>query len=617
MTEGFEPFEVKDLTAETILADEVFNYVFMLENHLARAKTIARLKNRAKTLGCSRTFDMMLREHQAEYANRVRTQNSDEIKFTNAPIEGLKCGQWKCVDSGVSRFSVDASFKPIEIKACPHPILPVERLVNIEGDTEKVKLSFFKDKKWKNIIVDKSTISSKHNIIMLSDRGIDVNSRNADELIAYLADVLSLNTKEIPLSKSIGRCGWMDKGFAPYINDLKYDGDIAFKDMYDSLKENGDYEDWKKKCKELRQKSNIARLVLAASFASPLLYKLDTLPFVVHMHGGTGSGKTVTLMMAMSIWGNPDFGKLVKSLNNTQVSFGRMAGFLNNIPFAGDELEIIKSKWTNTDQLIMFLCEGIDRGRGKASGGVDTMQSWKNCFLFTGEHPICKENSGGGVKNRVIEIYCDKKIIEDGNKTAAFFKQNYGFAGKHFIKCLPDVEVMRSRYSEIFKGILKTYDTTEKQSMSMSMNILADEIATEHIFKDNFALKIEDIGEFLTSEKEVDVAQRAFDWALNWIAQNINRFKNDNMGEIWGKIDSGYCFVNKNVLADYLNDNEFDYSAVTRKWAERGWITKNTQGKNVHCTHIYSVKGLYVKISLPDAGIECTIENDSDLPFKR
>ena len=61
------------------------------------------------------------------------------------------------------------------------------------------------------------------------------------------------------------------------------------------------------------------------------------------------------------------------------------------------------------------MTEGVDRGRARANGGVDETRTWKNSFLFTGEEPITKANSGGGSKNRVIEIAIDSPLVGDGH----------------------------------------------------------------------------------------------------------------------------------------------------------------------------------------------------------
>lgn len=270
---------------------------------------IIKLEDKARELGIIRSFDKLLKAYQTEFAQRYKQKGSNIIHFTQPPIEGLKCGKWECEDSGVTKSTMGAGMIPQTIIACPHPILPVERLINVDSETEKIKLAFFKDDKWQYITIERSMVANKSNIIQLSDRGVEVNSENAKDLVSYIADVVSLNAKEIPVSRSTDRLGWIENEFAPYVENLKYDGDMAFKDVYASIKGIGKYEDWKDVCRKVRKQSKIAHILLAASFASTLNQKLGVLPFVVHIWGGTGAGKTVGLMLAMSIWGNPEVGK--------------------------------------------------------------------------------------------------------------------------------------------------------------------------------------------------------------------------------------------------------------------------------------------------------------------
>lgn len=622
MDEGFTPFgEISELTKESILDKEVFEHIFSMDNQVARTTLIVRLQERARELGNIRSFDKLLKAYQTEFAQRYKQQGSNTIQFTQPPIENLKCGKWECQDTGVVKNTLGAGMIPQTIVACTHPILPVERLINVDSETEKIKLAFFKDNKWQYITVERSMVANKSNIIQLSDRGIEVNSENAKDLVSYIADVVSLNAKEIPVNRSTDRLGWIEDEFAPYVEDLKYDGDFAFKDVYASLKEVGNYEEWKEMCRRVRKQSKIAHLLLASSFASVLNKKLGVLPFVVHIWGGTGTGKTVGLMLAMSIWGNPEVGKLVRTLNATQVALARYASFVHDIPFAGDELQTIKSRWDSFDNLVMYLTEGVDRGRGKAYGGIEILKEWNCSFLFTGEEPITKQTSGGGVKNRVIEVEATEKVIEDGNYVSNFVRKNYGFAGKEFIKNIPKQDELQERYREIFKNILKETDTTDKQAMAMATILLADEISTDLIFKDE-KLQIEDIKEWLTNTKEVDVATRAYDWTIDWISQNINRFKENENGETWGKYieNEDVCLVNRNVYIEALNKAGFDFSAVIRKFADRNQIVRNSQGRFTHATKAFGIKANYIKFRLePDksdiAYEENYQETMEDLPF--
>ncbi len=621
--EGFTPFgEISELTKEQILDKEIFEHIFSIDNQIARTTLIIRLQDKARELGNIRSFDKLLKAYQTEFAQRFKQRGSNTIQFTQPPIEKIKCGKWECEDTGVTKSIMGAGMIPQTIVACSHPILPVERLINVDSETEKIKLAFFKDNKWQYITIERSMVANKSNIIQLSDRGIEVNSENAKDLVSYIADVVSLNAKEIPVNRSTDRLGWIENEFAPYVGDLKYDGDIAFKDVYASIREVGEYEEWKEVCRKVRKESKIAHLLLASSFASTLNQMLGVLPFVVHIWGGTGTGKTVGLMLAMSVWGNPEVGKLVRTLNATQVALARYATFVHDIPFAGDELQTIKNRWDSFDSLVMYLTEGVDRGRGKAYGGIELLKEWNCCFLFTGEEPITKATSGGGVKNRVIEVEATEKVIADGNFVSNFVRKNYGHAGKEFINNMPKQEELQQRYREIFQNILKETDTTDKQAMAMATILLADEISTEMIFKDE-KLTIEDISKWLTSSKEVDVSTRAYEWTMNWISQNINRFRENENGEIWGKYieNDDICLVNKSLYAEALNKAGFDFTAVIRNFADRGQIERNTQGKFTHATKAFGVKANYIKFRLEPEKSDLAYENNykqeemEDLPF--
>lgn len=623
MNEGFTPFgEISELTKERILERDIFEHIFSIDNQIAKTELIIKLEEKARELGNIRSFDKLLKAYQTEFAQKYKQKGSNTIQFTQPPIENLKCGKWECADTGITKSTMGAGMIPQTIVACTHPILPVERLINVDTETEKIKLAFFKDNKWQYITIERSVVANKSNIIQLSDRGVEVNSENAKDLVSYIADVVSLNAKEIPVNRSTERLGWIENEFAPYVSDLKYDGDIAFKDVYSSIREVGNYEEWKDMCRKIRKESKIAHLLLASSFASTLNQMLGVLPFVVHIWGGTGTGKTVGLMLAMSVWGNPEVGKLVRTLNATQVALARYAAFVHDIPFAGDELQTIKNRWDSFDNLVMYLTEGVDRGRGKAYGGIELLKEWNCCFLFTGEEPITKATSGGGVKNRVIEVEATEKVIADGNYVSNFVRKNYGFAGKEFINNLPKQEELQTRYREIFQDILKNTDTTDKQAMAMATILLADEISTKLIFNDE-KLTIEDVSNWLTSTKDVDVSTRAYEWTMNWISQNINKFKENESGEIWGKYieDQDICLVNKSLYAEALNKAGFDFTAVIRNFADRNQIERNSQGKFTHFTKAFGIKGAYIKFRLEPEKSDIAYEENyeqqemEDLPF--
>lgn len=613
------------------IPDEVFTQIFEIPDAVERMKYINRLKAKAREVKRLREVSEFIKVWNTKFAQERKQQGSNKTEFTEAPLI-LNCGSYIARDTGVEFIDSSTGY-PVTKKVCPHPILPTERFINIDSGLEKIKLEYFKDNMWKSLVAECAVLFNKNYICSLADKGIMVTSENSRELVKYISEIISLNVRELPLYRSISRLGWVSEDeFAPYVNDLKYDGEDCFVNIYKHIAEKGDFNIWKNHISKLRENINIRlmmavniRLMMAASFASPLIEVVGALPFVLHLWGTTGFGKTVSLMTAMSIWGNPEMGCLTRTMNMTQNSMARTASFLYSIPFAADELQQIKSKWDNYDNLVMYLTEGIDRGRAKARGGIEEIKIWKNCFIFTGEEPITKSESGGGVKNRVIEIEVGDRIVPDGNFTANTVKANYGHAGKLFIETIINSDNLMEQYKDIFKEILNKTDTTEKQAMSMALILLADKLACNCIFDSEEPLSVYDVKEYLTSIKAVDAALRAYEWCLSWIAENEIRFKaagEDNKGAVWGKIEENFAMISKNILSQELGKVGFDYTAITKAWANKGLIERNSQGKLVHQTKVFNVKASYIKLLFDiqpmQLGVDYDVEKisgDDKLPF--
>ena len=611
---------IDQLTKTSDFPDKMFLEILGEDNLIEKQKLIENVRKKCKELGRLREFDNLLKAWTSRYLQLLKqTDGGNNTNFTNAPLT-LKCGKWIADDNGVRITDITKQGDTITCTACPHPIIPVARFVNIDTDTEKMKVSFYKDGRWREVTADCSTIYNKSNITQLADRGVMVTSETAKDLVKYLMEIASQNMDTIPFYRSLSRLGWVGKDFAPYDDTIKYDGDSDFQSIYDDICECGSYDVWKEHITELRQDINI-RLMLSASFASVLIEKVGALPFVIHLWGETGFGKTVSLMVASSIWGNPELGCLTRSMNATANSIVRTSAFLYSIPFCADEMQQIKDRWENYDNFIMFVCEGIDKGKAKARGGVEEQKTWRNAFIFTGEEPVTKANSGGGVKNRCIEIEVKDKIIKDGNKTANLVKENYGFAGKRFVEYIQNIDqlAIKTEYKDIFNEIIKKCDTTEKQAMSMALILLADKYACECVFKGSQPLQVKDVSSYLVSANVVNVPQRAYEWAVNWIAENNIRFNTDvaeNKGAIWGRIQNDVVTINKNVLIEAMNKAGFDFMACSRKWEAEGKIKLNSQGYITHQTKVSGIKGNYIKFVLPaDVPEWVEVGKDTDLPW--
>jgi len=586
-----------NLTAEDLLSEELYDTILSQDDELKINKSVGLCGNRARKLSMKTDFDKCYKAYLAQVA---RLQMADGTagsvtSFADQPIT-LRCGLWVADDAGVRKCKRTPDGATAWDVASPIPIMPTELYENIDTGTEKIRIAYFKNNAWRSTVCERVTVSSNIKIIELANIGIEVTSESSKFLVKYISDMVSLNLNIIPRYKSTSRLGWINNDFMPYDTNVKFDGEVDNKYIFEAVSQVGDYHTWLMHMKELR-KNRIFRIALNTSFAAPLIRLTGTLPFITHLWGGTGTGKSVTLMAAASVWGNPEPGKMFRTLNMTEYALLSASAFLGDMCFVGDELQSIKSKWTDLDKMIMTLTEGQNRGRMHFNHSLP-VDNWRCSYLFSGEEPITYDNSGGGVKNRVIEIQCNDMLVPDGNKTAALVRENYGHAGKDFIELIKKHD-LREPYRNIQKEILATSDTTPKQAMAMALIMLADCMVSKFIF-DVEPLDFEDIKKYLLSESQVDVSERAHSFIINHIAQNMARFNSDTSGEEWGIIKENEVLINKNILHRELKAMGFEFDAVKSKWAEKKYLTLNSAGRYIHNVRVKnaSMKADFVRLTL-------------------
>ena len=477
----------------------------------------------------------------------------------------LNYGEWT-MDKGIGLYH-----RTKEIHACRIPIVPVALYRNADTGQEKIKLIFFKFNRWHEIMVEREVIANKNKIISLANYGIEVTTENARHLVKALNDIIANSLATIPRFSSKSCLGWHGGQFVPYSDEFAFDGTDNYRDIFNAVSQCGTLEEWCGYMKKLRE-NRYFRMMLAASFASPLVELLGQNSFILHLWGLTGIGKTVALMAAMSVWGDPEPGRMVRTLNMTQNAMLQTAAFLKNLPFAADELQTIKRNGIDYTQLIMQLTEGVNRSRMKYDQ-LSPLGSWRSSFIFTAEEPILKQGSGGGAKNRVVQVECRGKIVENGNETANFVRSHYGCAGRKFIESL-DRARAKEIYDDVYSSLVGSFDVTDKQAGSAALLIAADWLSSELFWPDDSeVLQIDRIAGFLSSADEVDPAEQAYQLTLDLITEHNRNFTPDAI-DCWGLISGNRAYFINSVLTRELEKLGFDLNAVKSEWAKRGYLIK-------------------------------------------
>mgnify|MGYP003308322788 CR=1 FL=1 len=412
---------------------------------------------------------------------------------------------------------------------------------------EKVKIIFYKENEWKEKIVDKSQLSISQKLLLLSDDGLDVTSENVRYYINYFNEIMNINN--IKKLDSISHIGWKENLFVPYDTHGIFDGADDFKNIYKAIGSKGNYEKWKKVIKELR-KHKVIKLLMATTLASPLLEKLNLQPYMVNLWSSlSGNGKTLSCMVAMSIWGNPDVGALRLSSNNTQNYYSVVASFMRNFTCYFDELQIVKrSKYLDLESLVMDLCNGTEKGRLNKNSQAREVKVWNNNFLFTNNDKMVNENAGEQIYNRVIDLEIRDKIIEYGQEVARVITENYGFAGKDYIKYIQSLgmDEIFKRYKQINNEVLSKTKATDKQSSAIAMILLADQLGNESIFADEvYKLELSDLVEFINDKDEIKTGVKAKEYIINVINANWKRF--DEKDKITKSMIEFYSNISNNI----------------------------------------------------------------------
>lgn len=603
-----EPLE--RLTKDSILSEEVFAEIFGQEDEIQKARMLIALEERAAQLGVKGKFTALVKAYQRankEMRRRERAYQAPSLEnwtnFTDSPYDRMQCREWIATDDGVCLRNNQTGFT--DILACYHPILPVERMKNLETGEEQIKLAYKRNGKWQEVIVPKTMVTSASKIVALSGRGISVTSENAKFLVRYLADVENSNEDYIQVQYSSSKLGWIGKDFLPYDTEIIFDGDSRYRQLFESIQEYGNREAWYRHVRELRKSGRMeVKLLLAASFSSVLISMLGGLPYFVDLWGETEGGKSVTLMLAASVWADPDESKYIGDFKTTEVALEAKADMLNHLPLMLDDTSKTSARVRdNFEGVVYDLCSGKGKSRSNKDLGINRENRWRLAILTNGERPLNSYVNQGGAMNRILELECGERVYRDPQHTAEVVKKNYGFAGKDFIQVLRQIGAAQVREIQAeIQQELQDDEKMQKQSLSLSIILTADRIAEKFLFQDGCLIEIEDAKRLLIDRNEISDNERCYRYILDKVAMNPARFDQDSNIEKWGTLEPGYAVFFVSAFEDLCRDGGFSKKSFL-SWAERKGFLQTQGGRQTKTKKIKGSVYRCVFLKLDD-GIE-------------
>lgn len=595
---------INEYDKESILQDEVFREIFEEQDIVYRSQLIASLSMRARELRIKGEFDRILKAYEKKLQREQGTVTLLEhwTNFTGGDYDRMKCGQWIATDEGIRVYDPNSGKQ--DVIACRHPIMPVRRMQNLQTDEEQVTIAFKRNGMWRELTVPKTTITQASKICGLSAKSVLVTSESAKLLVRYLADVEADNEAEIPLVLSSSKMGWIKGSFLPYDKDIVFDGSAKFRQAYEAIRSFGDRAKWYTHIRKLRRTGRFEiKFLLAASFASVLLGIVGGLPFIVDLWGETEGGKSVSLMVAASVWANPGKGMYIRDYASTDVGLEALADFLNHLPVILDDTskrnKMIELRF---EEIIYNLCSGKGKTRSNKDLGINRENTWENIILTNGEQPITSYVSQGGAYNRVLEVEAGNNIFADPQETVDLLKKNYGFAGEDFINLIRQIglEDVRRMQKEIQKQIFSD-EKMQKQSISLSIVLTADKIATDYLFKDQQYLSIEEAKTVLIDRNDLSENERCYQYISDKIAMNESRFDASTNIEKWGIIEKDYVIFYPQAFNELCQQGGFSKKSFLSWAAKKNLIQLDSSGKTTKVKSIGGKKLRCVFLKMDDA----------------
>lgn len=590
---------IEGLTVKELLSADLIRQLYedFTDDPLGRAEITAKLTLQARSEHCRAEFEKLIKskekaeKDQSKSAAVNNNQQVAQFKLQDGSELKVNTGKWS-----VNRYGVRTEGFAGPLVASNYPIIITRTMTDLITGKEDVELTWRKDNVVRSMQVPRSFISSNTKIVQLSDNGVPVTSSSANLLINYLADFEVLNPGTIEHQMSTRRFGWItreghDKEFLPYSDsEIKLNVSGMDERLVKAISKAGNVSDWLDAYMPLRESGRQDfNVVIAASLASVLVEIVGISPFIVNLYGHSGGGKTVTLLFAASIWGNPQ--ELKIESNSTVNALVRQLGTLNNLPLLVDDMSKINDKGDGSKytDFIYTLCAGREKSRLNKALSMRDSAVWSNAILTNMERPLGGTDMNGGALNRVLDFEMQQgNIFDDGNNTVKAISRNYGFLGEMFVNyVINNSDQIQGIVDECEKKIREEAEKDggereQKQITPMAVILAADEILGR-MLGDTIRLDISWCVGNLRSIDDVSEPLRAWNYILDTVNMNSNRFHPNEYGEFsagcWGYEKNDELDIIPSALENIAKEHNFNLKQFI-KWADDEKILIRGEGHN-------------------------------------
>ena len=571
---------------------------------------------RADIDGDHEKYQQLARQRDALDAEITRLENEPD-QFSGADHPAIP-EEYTWDSTGIFYVFNPPKGSPIVEYVCRTAIQIIGVYSDEDTGLHSVALQFHDGMRSRHKTFDRQMLTDPQTVKRLSGCGITIMSAK------HLALAFAMRLHNCPVTPSASRFGWFGSEFVPYSSAIHCMAkDNTTETMLAAMHScKGFGESWLSTAIPAMQTSRAARFSISASLCAPLLMRIKNTGFGVHLYSKTGTGKTVCLLLAASIWGEPQ--ELMKSMGSTAVGMEKTAALLSNIPLIFDELQAAKNKEA-FETIVYMLSNGRSKTRGTKDGGNADESRWLSVFLTSGEQAILDDNACTGAVNRVISVDTAEETYgaTHGKALVLSLLEHHGHIGRQWIAYIQDpihADAIKNRATEIHE-LYKNNGFLDKQLMSGALLQAVSEAAARVLFHDDTVRLTEnDILPCLITSEESDKEKKGVEFIKGWIAGNARNFENGGAEfqprEVFGKWQDNDCWIISNKFHDVLKKAGFSPKDVFAEAVRMGVSEWQTGGNCRRKDRSVRVNGKPVRcVLIRFADQNQNICSDGELPF--
>ena len=385
------------------------------------------------------------------------------------------------------------------------------------------------------------------------------------------------------------------------------------------IEKRGSLSDWRNNVLNLCVNNSRLIFSIGVSFSAPCLELVGDEGGIFNFKGHSSIGKTRCLMIAVSIFGSPEFQRGWKVTTN---GLEGVCSLHNDCLLALDEFGQVEAK--DVGEIAYMYAQGMGKQRSDRSGSPREPNTWKGMLLSTGEVGISNhmpehKKAKAGQLVRVIDIPAQVEnafgcfedlhgLVNgvDGERFAAKIKEvcseYYGSAGREFIKAIIEFGVEKAKKHLKFSrddfaaSVARNYDGQVKRvanrfglvyaalSLGVELGILSEYLSKEmceKAVKHCFAAWLSDRGTTGSFESLSIVDQIIGLLNENSDSKFISKHEMDDKRiriTLWGYRDGMLFYVFPKAFNESLC-NGLDLKTAKETLVEKGLLINGSDGK--------------------------------------